>query len=301
MRTCVFVAALVAALPGFASAQQNTPWGDPDLQGTWSNQTPVPLERPAPLANKPFFTKQEAAEIEKNSLASILAVVAGGIPTSGELNEIWLETGKGRVGRNLRTSLIVDPEDGKIPYSTEGRARWDDTPSLERELIGIRPLGVDRPSDRTLDERCITTGGLFIPNPFYNNYHQIVQGPGYVVILTEMMHEARVIPLDRRPRLGTAIRQWHGDSRGWWEGRTLVVETTNFNDTRLFQGATRDLHMLERFTRTDNDTISYRLTVTDPKTYARPWTLENSFWRTDERMYEVACHEGNYGLANILS
>lgn len=300
MRTLVFVAAVVAALPGIASAQ-NTPWGDPDLQGTWSNQTPIPLERPAPLANKPFFTKQEAAAIEKNSLASILEVVAGGIATSGELNEVWLETGKGKVGRNLRTSLVVDPPDGKIPYSREGRARWGDTPSLERELRGVRPLGVDKPADRTLDERCITTGGLFIPNPFYNNYHQIVQAPGVVVLLTEMMHEARIVPLDRRPRLGAAIRQWHGDSRGWWEGRTLVVETTNFNDKRLFRGATKNLHLVERFTRTDNDTIDYRLTVTDPNTYSRPWTLENNLWRTDERMYEVACHEGNYGLANILS
>ena len=300
MRTHLLVAALVAALPAPASAQ-NTPWGDPDLQGTWSNQTPIPLERPAPLANKAFFTKQEADDIEKNSLASILKVVAGGIPTSGELNEVWLETAKGKVGRNLRTSLIVDPPDGKIPYTTEGRARWDDTPSLERELIGVRPLGVDKPADRTLDERCITTGGMYVPNPFYNNYHQIVQGPGYVVLLTEMMHEARIVPLDRRPRLGSAIRQWHGDSRGGWEGRTLVVETTNFNDRRLFQGATKELRLIERFTRIDNDTIDYRLTVTDPSTYSKPWTVENSLWRTDERMYEVACHEGNYGLANILS
>lgn len=300
MRTLVLAAALVAALPALLAAQ-NTPWGDPDLQGTWSNQTPIPLERPAPLANKAFFTKQEADEIEKNSLASILKVVAGGIPTSGELSEVWLETGKGKVGRNLRTSLIVDPPDGKIPYTKDGRARWDDTPSLERELIGVRPLGVDKPADRTLDERCITTGGLYVPNPFYNNYHQIVQGPGYVVLLTEMMHEARVVPLDRRPRLGAGIRQWHGDARGWWEGRTLVVETTNFNDQRLFQGATKDLRLVERFTRIDSNTIDYRLTVTDPNTYSRPWTLENSLWRTDERMYEVACHEGNYGLANILS
>lgn len=300
MRKLLVVAAAVAALPAAASAQ-TTPWGDPDLQGTWSNQTPIPLERPLPLANKPFFTKQEAADVEKNSLASILKVVAGAIPTSGELNEVWLETGKGRIGRNLRTSLVVDPPDGKIPYTKEGRTRWNDSPSLERELVGVRPLGVDKPADRTLDERCITTGGLFIPNPFYNNYHQIVQGPGFVVLLTEMMHEARIVPLDRRPRLGAAIRQWHGDSRGWWEGRTLVVETTNFNDKRLFQGATKDLHLVERFTRTDNDTIEYRLTVTDPNTYSRPWTLENSLWRTDERIYEVACHEGNYGLANILS
>jgi hypothetical protein len=300
MRSCVLSFALIAALPG-ATAAQTTPWGDPDLQGVWSNQTPVPLERPAALANKPFFTKQEAAEAEKNALGSLLKMVARAIPVSGELNEIWLESAKGKVGRNLSTSLIVEPPNGKIPYTKEGRARWDDTPSLERELIGIRPLGVNEPRDRTLDERCITTGGLFVPNPFYNNYHQIVQAPGYVAILTEMMHEFRVVPLDRRPRLGANIRQWLGDSRGWWEGRTLVVETTNFNDTRLFYGATKELRLVERFTRTDNDTINYRLTVTDPNTFSGPWTLENSLWRSDDKMYEVACHEGNYGLANILS
>ena len=300
MRACLVSLALVALLP-IGAAAQTTPWGDPDLQGIWSNQTPVPLERPAPFANKPTFTKQEAAEVEKNSLASILKLVAGGIPTSGELDGIWLETAKGKVGRNLATSLIIDPPDGKIPYTKEGRVRWDDTPSLQRELSGGRPLTANAPADRTLDERCIATGGIFVPNPFYNNYHQIVQAPGYLVLLTEMMHEVRVIPLDRRPRLGTNIRQWSGDSRGWWEGKTLVVETTNFNDKRLFYGATSALKFTERFTRADNDTIVYQLTVTDPNTFSRPWTLESNLWRTDEGIYEVACHEGNYGLANILS
>jgi hypothetical protein len=294
----LFLAA--ALLAPVSATAQTTPWGDPDLQGVWSNQTPIPLERPAPLANKPFFTKEEAAQVEKNALASILKVVAGAIPVSGELNEIWLETQKGKVGRNLSTSLVVAPADGKIPYTTEGKARWESTPSLEGELMG-RSLAANEPRNRTLDERCITTGGLFIPNPFYNNYHRIVQSPGHVVIITEMMHEPRVIPLDRRPRLGTNIRQWLGDARGWWEGRTLVVETTNFNDRLLFRGATKDMRMVERFTRLDNDTISYQLTVTDPNTFSRPWTLENNFWRSDEGIFEVACHEGNYGLANILS
>ena len=300
MRALFGSIALIAALP-FAAAAQTTPWGDPDLQGVWSNQTPIPLERPAPLGDKRVFTQAEAAEVEKNSLASILKVVAGGIPTSGELNEVWLETAKGKVGRNLSTSLIIDPPDGKIPYTKEGKVRWDDTPSLQRELGGGRPLTANEPRDRTLDERCIATGGLFVPNPFYNNYHQIVQAPGYVVLLTEMMHEHRVVPLDRRPRVGTNIRQWGGDSRGWWEGKTLVVETTNFNDQRLFYGATNALKFVERFTRLDNDTLSYQLTVTDPNTFSRPWTLENNFWRSDEGIFEVACHEGNYGLANILS
>jgi len=273
----------------------------PGFQGVWSNQTPVPLERPAALANKPFFTKQEAAEAEKYALTQLLKVVAGAIPTSGEFNEIWLETQKGKVPRNLSTSLVIDPPDGKIPYTTEGKARYDATPSLENERATGIPMKANRPEDRAAQERCITTGGIFIPNLFYNNYHQIVQAPGYVAIITEMMHEVRMVPLDRRPHVGSGIRQWLGDSRGWWEGSTLVVETTNFNDARLFQGATRNLRLVERFTRVDRDTITYRLTVTDPATFAQPWTLENSLWRTDEGLYEAACHEGNSGLANILS
>ena len=295
----VLLFALIALLPDVAAAQ-TTPWGDPDLQGIWSNQTPTPLERPAPLANKPFLTKQEAAEIEKNALGSILKFVAGAIPLSGELNEVWLESGKGKVGRALSTSLIVDPPDGRIPFTKEGRARWDDTPSLERELRGVIN-GSDKPEDRAEAERCLTTGGIFVPNPFYNNYHEIVQAPGYVVIVTEMMHEHRVIPLDRRPRINANIHQWLGDSRGWWDGKTLVVETTNFVDRRRFFGSTAALTFVERFIRVDNDTINYQLTITDPNTFSKPWTLQNSLWRSDEGVFEVACHEGNYGLANILS
>ena len=201
----------------------------------------------------------------------------------------------------MRTSLIVDPPDGRIPFTAEGRARWAASPDLVTERITGKALGTDRPEDRALQERCITSDTMFVPNGFYNNYHRIVQAPGYVVIVSESMHDARVVPLDRRPRLGRNIRQWVGDSRGWWEGTTLVVETTNFNDKRLFQGATKDLRLVERFTRVDRDTITYRLTVTDPSTYSRPWTLENILWRSDEPMFETACHEGNYGLANILA
>jgi len=299
MRAIGLSITLALAAPASAFAQ-TTPWGDPDLQGVWSNQTPVPLERPAALANKPTFTKQEAADVEKGALDTILKIVSREIAISGELNGIWLESAKGKVGRNLSTSLVVDPPDGRIPYTKEGRARWEATPSLEGNLMG-RPLAANEARDRTLDERCITTGGVLVPNPFYNNYHRIVQGPGYVVLVTEMMHEHRVIPLDRRPPLGAKIEQWLGDSRGWWDGRTLVVETRNFNDKRLFYGATKEMRLVERFTRLDNDTIGYRLTVTDPNTFSRPWTLESNFWRSDEAVFEVACHEGNYGLANILS
>jgi hypothetical protein len=292
--------AVLTASASFADAQTRTPWGDPDFQGVWTNQTPVPLERPAPLAGKPFFTPEEAAEFEKTALDRLLTQVSGAVPTSGELNAIWLETQHGRVSPSRRTSMIIDPANGLIPYSAEGRKRWEDTPSNERELQG-RPNGTDRPEDRSQPERCITTGGLFTPNPFYNNYHQIFQAPGYVVILTEMFNEARIIPVDRRPPLGVGIRQWIGDSRGWWDGATLVVETRNFNDQRRFRGATRDLQLVERFTRLNADTITYQLTVTDPKTFTRPWTLENSFWRTNNKLYEVACHEGNYGMTNILA
>jgi hypothetical protein len=300
MRMPSSVAAVILLLP-LSAAGQTTPWGDPDLQGVWSNQTPVPLERPAAFANKPFFTREEAAEMEKNALALALKNVAADIATSGEFNEIWLESGKGKVNRSLRTSLVVDPPDGKIPFTAEGRARWASTPNLITARILGKPLAADRVEDRSLQERCIAWDNMFVPSAFYNNYHQIVQAPGYVVIVSEAMHDARVVPLDRRPRLGANITQWVGDARGWWDGKTLVVETTNFNDKRRFQGSTKDVRLVERFTRIDADAISYQLTVTDPNTYSRPWTLENTLWRSDEAIFEMACHEGNYGLASILA
>jgi hypothetical protein len=292
---------LVALFAHSPALAQTTPWGDPDLQGVWSNQTPVPLERPAALAGKPYYTDAEASEIEKGALASTLKGVSAEVATSGEFNEIWLESGKGRVNRSRRTSLVAEPADGRIPFTAEGRARWAATPNLITERMTGRALGTDRPEDRALQERCITSDTMFVPNAFYNNYHRIVQAPGYVVIVAESMHDARVIPLDRRPRLGPRIEQWLGDSRGWWEGRTLVVETTNFNDKRRFQGSTSALRLVERFRRIDGDAISYRLTVTDPNTFAQAWTLENTLWRSDEPIFESACHEGNYGLANILA
>jgi len=291
---------IILAMPASLGAQKATPWGDPDLQGTWTNQTPVSLERPPALGDKAIFSKEESAEVERNALQQVLRLVSAQVPLSGELNEIWLETQKGKVAPGRRTSLVVDPPDGRIPYTPEGRARWNATPSLER-IIFAGPLDANGPEDRAQDERCLTTGGLYMPNPFYNNYHQIVQSRGHVAILTEMMHETRIIPLDGRPHVGPGLRQWHGDSRGRWEGQTLVVETTNFNDKRLFRGATRQLRLVERFTRLDPDTISYRLTVSDPATFASPWTIENALRKADGQMYEVACHEGNYGLAGILS
>jgi hypothetical protein len=159
----------------------------------------------------------------------------------------------------------------------------------------------DKPQDRNLVERCLVGGFLVRPNPFYANNHLIVQTPGYVAILTEGMHEHRIIPLDGRRHVGAKIRGWLGDSRGRWQGRTLVVETTNFNDQRRFYGATRQMRLVERFRRTDEETIAYQVTVTDPVAFTRPWTVDNALWRLDAMIYEFGCHEGNYGLANILS
>lgn len=298
MRT-ICLLAMMFVLAGSAEAQPTTPWGDPDLQGVWSNQTPVPLERPKALAGKAVFTEQEAEAFERAALPRLLGVLSKQSELSGELSEIWLETQNGRVGPSRRTSLVVDPADGQIPYTPEGRRRWESLPTIERTVAGEQ-LGADGPEDRAEAERCLTTGGLFVPNPFYNNFHQIVQTQGYVAIITEMMHEVRIIPLDGPP-LGPGIRQWLGDSRGRWEGQTLVVETRNFNDQRLFRGATREMRLVERFTRIDAETISYQLTVTDPETFSAAWTLENALRKVNSPIYEVGCHEGNYGLAGILS
>ena len=295
MRHGTALVALLLCISASLQAQNRTPWGDPDIQGVWSNQNPAPFERPDALASKATLTAEEAAEFERTSLPRLLKGFAAEIPLSGELNDIWLETAKGRLAPSRASSLVVDPPDGKVPYTAEGRKRWDTTPKLGP------PLPANRPEDRAPAERCITTDGLFAPNPFYNNVHQIVQAPGYVVILTEMMHEARVIALNRPGHAGAGVRMYLGDSRGRWEGQTLVVETSNFNDKKLFRGATSQMRLVERFTRLDADTIEYRLTVTDPATFSRPWTIENGLRKADGDLYEVGCHEGNYGLRGILA
>jgi hypothetical protein len=208
------------------------------------------------------------------------------------LNEIWLEPGK--VLRNRNTSMVIDPPDGKIPYTPEGKKRWDAQPTLGKLL------SADSPEERALIERCIQVDPVLLPNPFYNNNHQIVQTPGYVVILSEVIHQARIIPLDRRPHADRRITQWFGDSRGRWEGQTLVVETTNFREQGLFRGATAALRLEERFTRVDAGTIDYQVKVTDPATFTRPWTAISTLRATAGPLYEYGCHEGNYSLPGIL-
>ncbi len=245
-----------------------------------------------------FFTEEEAVEFEKTALERLRNRLApsGELQLSGELNEIWLETQYGKVSPSRRTSLVVDPPDGKIPYTPEGKKRWGASPANNS-----RQFAANGPEDRRHTERCLTSDGLLIPSPLYNNYHHIFQTREYVAILTERMHEVRIIPLDQRPPLDPSIRQWLGDSQGWWEGQTLVVETTNFNNKRLFRGATEQLRLVERFTRLDANTVSYQLTVTDPATFARPWTLENALRKADGPLYEFACHEGNYSMVGILA
>ena len=293
MRMAVFVAVVLALVePAQAQTVSRTPWGDPDIQGLWSNASLTPLERPALLANKPFWTEAEAAAVEKSGLQTLLKAVAAEVAVSGELNEIWLEVGK--VVRNRHTSMVIDPPDGKIPYTADGKKRWDAQPTLGKKLTA------DAPEDRALIERCIQVDPVLLPNPFYNNNHQIVQVPGYVVILSEVIHQARIIPLNGRPRLDGRVTQWFGDSRGRWEGQTLVVETTNFAEYGLFRGATAALRLEERLTRVDATTIDYELKVTDPATFTQPWRAVSTLRATAGPLYEYGCHEGNYGLVGIL-
>jgi len=293
---------VVLAVPLTASAQRK-PWGDPDLQGVWTNQTPTPLERPAGFQGREFLTEEEAVEFERTSLTRLLAGLRNSglseeLELSGELSEIWIETGKMTPSR--RTSLIVDPSDGRIPFTPVGRVRWETAPTVQRMIAGGEVTS-DGPEERPLLERCLSAHNLQIPSAFYLNHHQILQTSDTVAILSEAMHILRVVPLDRREHLDASIRQWEGDARGWWENDTLVVETTNFRRDKLFRGSTERLRTVERFTRLDDDTLRYELTVSDPVAFERPWTLENALRRSEDPLFEYACHEGNYSMVGILA
>jgi hypothetical protein len=271
-----------------------TPWGDPDLQGVWSIATITPFERPSALGSRQVLTEQEAAELERSNLVNNNQDRRDGAGTDADVarayNDFWWDRGT-KVVSTRQTSLVVDPPDGRVPALTaEGQKR-----ATERATRGY-----DSWEDRSLWERCITRGLPMIPGPYNNNY-QILQTPGYVVILHEMIHDARIIPLGGQPHVGTNIRQWFGDSRGRWDGDTLVVDTTNFADKANFRGSTQGLHLIERFTRVSADTVRYEFTIDDPTTFTRQWTAAIPMARTDEQIYEYACHEGNYGMVNLLS
>jgi hypothetical protein len=287
-----------------------TPDGQPDFQGIWTNATLTPFQRPAELGDKQFFTEQEAAAYERQRIQQTDVDRIDGERGPADLarrayNSFWFDRGT-HVVKSRRTSLIVDPPDGKIPPLTaEAQKRSENFRSQQAQHPS------DGPQDRLLTERCILFGAAgppMLPEPYNSNY-RIVQGPGYVAILVEMNHETRIIPLDGRPHVSSNIVQWTGDSRGHWEQDTLVVETSNFrfNDQSRFgvgylNGMSdQNLRVVERFTRTDPDTIIYRATVTDPTVFTRPWTVEISMTRHQGPVLEYACNEGNYGMFGILS
>jgi len=290
-------AAVSLAVAGQARAPtpNKTRDGQPDLQGFWTNSTITPLERPKELAGKEFFTEAEAVEYQKR-MSQQTGEGPPGLQAGSSINDFWFERGK--VVGSLRTSLIVDPPDGKIPAMTsEAQKRA----SARAERRKLHPS--DGPEDRSLAEQCIVwpvSGPPMMPTGYNSNY-QIIQAPGYVVILVEMLHDARIIPLDGRPHVSSGIREWMGDSRGHWEGDTLVVDTTNFSGKTAFRGSGQNLHLVERLTRVDAETLRYEFTVDDPATFTRPWKAEIPMRATHGPIYEYACSEGNYALSDILA
>lgn len=305
------------------------PDGHPDLQGTYDLATLTPVERPA--GAKAVLTDEEANKLEREVAARNEAgyqSIKGDRPAPpkggdgsvgaagnvGGYNNFWLDAGSSYtiVNGEKRTSLVVDPPDGRVPPLTPTarqrvaalRAR-PTSDVQESNDPGLEPPGsYDDPERRPLGERCIlgfgsTSGPPILPTYFYNNLHQIVQTRDYVMILTEMVHDARIVRMNAQ-HLPKTIRKWMGDSVGHWEGETLVVDTTNFNDKTRYRGSTENLHVVERFTRVDERTLLYRFTIDDPATWEKPWTAEYSWPLTDERIYEYACHEANYALGNIL-
>jgi len=272
-----------------------TPDGHPDMQGYWTNGTYTPLERPTEFGTKEFFTREEALAYAKRRDDQLRAQPRDNIHYD---DAIWQGEREVKGLTSLRTSLIYDPPDGKIPTMTAEGQKRADARAAARKLLGP----ADNAQMRTLGERCIMwphEGPPMLPAGYFPNL-QIVQGPGQFVVMQEIIHNARVIPTEGRPKLGQAIRNYRGESRGRWEGDTLVVETTNFTEATQFRGSSAALKVTERFTMINRDSIQYRFTVEDPTTWATSWSAEIPMVRTEDPIYEYACHEGNYGLPNIL-
>ncbi|MEE2637001.1 MAG: hypothetical protein VYE68_07185 [Acidobacteriota bacterium] len=274
------VAGWTTLATGFGYAQPGPPrtaWGTPDLRGVWSHASAAPLERPSQHGDRERLTEEEIAQV--NAAAQSTEGV-------GARRVVWWE----RPLSDGRTSLVVDPPNGRIPYTEEARQRRRDMP----------PPGVDDPEDRPLQERCITYGIPRLGGPYSQNIH-VVQTPDHVMLLFEMIHEFRIIPLDDRPHLPPTVRQWLGDSRGHWEDDTLVVETTNFNRHQRHRGLPlTTTRLIERFTPTDTETLLYEVTFEDSATWSQPWTTSLPMARADGPMFEFACHEGNVGLTAVL-
>jgi hypothetical protein len=284
-----------------APAQKwHTPWGDPDLQGTWTNATTTPLERPAKYMGREFLTKEERAAQDKVTEVATDKRHERGTPQDVEdaYNGAWWDRGRS----DGRTSLIYDPPDGLIPPLTAAaKKRIAAMPHLDTALEGQPGTGVYAgPESVDLYPRCIIRAPLpRVPTGYDNNY-EIVQSPGLVAIYQEQIHETRVIPISRTAHLNSGVRQWLGDSRGHWEGETLVAETTNFGDQATFQNASKNMKLVERWTRLADGHIDYRFTVSDPDTWSKPWSAMIP-WNKTGTLYEYACHEDNYGLYGILA
>ena len=274
-----------------------TPWGDPDLQGIWNNVTATRLERPADFADRAELTAEESAQFSAELAEQRAEREAQ--PHTGYAASIWFESSDLLAGN--RTSLLIDPPDGRLPPLTSVAARMAEVTAEAR-----RASPADTWWDRGPYERCVSRGlpGAMMPG-FYNHNYQILQTPDHVVILVEMIHDARIIPMDGRGHVDDGIKQWLGDSRGRWEGDTLVVETTNLphvdqRGVAVF-GTSEQGRVVERFTRVDADTMDYRVTVDDPATFTSEWTASIPMRRIEGPIFEYACHEGNYGLTNILA
>jgi hypothetical protein len=305
--------ATVALAPLLAGAQDKAPTparvsdGTPNLEGIYSFSTITPLQRPEALAGKTTLNEEEAEAFETSENTRLnrdLFDPEKGQPSAGypprseggvlSYNEFWYERGN-QLTKDKRTSLIVDPPDGRIPFTDATRRR------LAARTRQLNAGFGDSHEDRSLADRCLigfNSGPPMVPGS-YNNNVQIVQAPGLVVIINEMVHNARIIPTDGRPH--TTFRQWTGESRGRWEGDTLVVETVNFRRETSLQGSTADTRLVERFTRVDADTLKYEFTVSDPNSYTKPWSAMVPFVRIPGPLFEYACHEGNYSLSNILA
>ena len=284
-----------------------TPHGDPDIQGIFTFRTITPLERPEALGEKATLTSEEAAAFqatERTRLNRDLFDPETGAPSAGyqsraeggvlSYNEFWYERGV-ELTSDRRTSLIVDPPNGRLPWKPEAR----EARAINR--LNLRNGFADSYTDRSLADRCLMgfNAGPPMTSGSYNNNVLILQTPDYVVIQNEMVHNARIIPLESSEH--GKLRQWVGDSRGHWDGNTLVVETTNFLRETAARGSSKDSHLVERFTRLDADTVLYEFTFEDPNSFTQPWTAAMPMRRTDGPLFEYACHEGNIGLHGILA
>ncbi len=282
-----------------------TPDGRPDLQGIWTNATLTPMDRPSVFAGKLNVTDAEAKVFEKAQQDEVAAGDGksdsdfhrrAGSGETGGYNALFIDRGSelARVDGVKRSSLVVDPPDGHVPPML---------PEARQRLMGARRGGTDSAKDRPLSERCLMSFGSSSGPPMlpvlYNNNYQIVQTPDSVMILVEMIHDARIVRMNAQHN-PPSVRKWLGDSVGHWEGDTLVVDTINFNPQVNFRGSSQNLHVIERFSRADNNTLLYRATIDDPTTFSKPWTIEYPFVATPGPIYEYACHEGNYALPDIL-